>query len=435
MRRPISLGVLLALCLATGCASTIDVTGARRMLDAPTAAAEIRRDAVGTLPAVEGLRTLSGELRAIALRWQPVLAGPVSGYVIERAPAEDAEFGHIAVVGGAFVTTWVDRGPSGVGLEDGRTYHYRVRAVDRDGALGALHAPVAGATAPLPDRPRGVRAISQLPRRVALSWDPSPDPTVAGYRILRSPSALGEFLPVSLLEGRFTTTWVDEGLGDLRVFHYRVAAVNAAGGVGDASAPERAVTKPEPLPPDGVEAVAQALGRNRIAWRPNVEPDLAGYRVSRISDGETDEVAVLPREVTEFVDDGLGAGETVAYTVHAFDRDGLVSGAAGPFVVESVDYSLRAGVTAEGVVLSWDPGAQADLAETRILSVGRLSREELGRTLEARFLDENAPPGRRRYQLVGVRSDGSEAPASAPIDVQVPLPEQRIGSGEPRNGG
>ena len=409
---------------AAACASNLDVGSARRILDGPSAASvpEIRDGTPGSLPAVEGLRTFSGELRTVALRWQPVLAGPVSGYAIERAPAEDGAFLRIAIVGGALVTTWLDSGPSGQGLEDGQTYHYRVRAIDPDGALGATSAAVAGTTAPLPERPRGVRAVSQLPRRVAVSWDPSPDPSVTGYRVSRSPSALGEFRPVAELEGRFATSWVDEGLGDLRVFHYRVAALNAAGGVGDPSPPERAVTKPEPLPPDGVEAVPYMLGRNRISWRPNVEPDLAGYRVSRITEDGTEEVAELPADATEFVDDGLDAGQAVAYRVQAFDRDGLVSSAAGPFDVASIDYGVQAVITPDGVVLSWDPAAQADLAETRVIAVGSLSREQLGRTSEARFVDAAAAPGRHRYQLVGVRPDGSEAPPSALFEVQVPAP-------------
>jgi fibronectin type 3 domain-containing protein len=423
---PLLLAVVVA---CSGCAS---VPSPASLIEAPAReAAPIREDLVGDLPAIEGLSALSGELRAIPLRWQPVLAGPVSGYLVERAAKdaaasesiiEDTLFERVAVIGDAFTPRWVDRGESGTGLADGATYHYRVRAIADDGALGAIGSAVSGKTAALPDRPRGVRAISRLPRRVALSWDPSLDPTVAGYRIVRSPSALGEFRLIAELDGRFATSYIDEGLGDLRVFYYRVAAVNAAGGTGDPSPPERAVTKPEPLPADGVEVHALELGRNQVRWRANVEPDLAGYRITRDhADGRSEQFE-LPQDQTEFIDEGLAAGEEVSYTVHAFDRDALISGASGPFAVSSVAYGLAGTVTPEGVVLVWDPAAQSALLETRILSLTTFGSEELGRVAEARFVDRAPPVGSRRYQLIGVRPDGSQAPPSMRLELQIKEP-------------
>ncbi len=413
------------LVLSVGLASAGCVSGlpsAASLIETAPEAPPIREDLAGTLPAIEGLLALSGELRAIPLRWQPVLAGPVAGYLVERAASEDGEFERAAVIADGFVARWVDRGAGSSGLLDGETYHYRVRAIAEDGALGAHGKVVPGTTAALPERPRRVRAISGLPRRVALSWDPSTDPTVAGYRVLRSPSALGEFRLVAELPDRFATSWIDEGLGDLRVFYYRVSAINAAGGTGDPSPPERAVTKPEPLPPDGVEVEALELGRNRIVWRRNVEQDLAGYRVIRKHGDGRSLSTDLPPDQIEFVDEGLGAGEDVAYTMQAFDRDALVSGDSGPVVVSSVAYGLAGTVTRDGVILVWDPAAQSPLAETRVLLLGAFGDEELGRVKEARFVDHEAAPGPRRYQLVGLRPDGSEAPSSTRLELQVPPP-------------
>ena len=44
----------------------------------------------------------AGQLRAIALSWDPVLSGEVSGYVVERALAAEGPFERIGTVGGRF---------------------------------------------------------------------------------------------------------------------------------------------------------------------------------------------------------------------------------------------------------------------------------------------------------------------------------------------
>ena len=143
----------------------------------------------------------------------------------------------------------------------------------------------------------------------------------------RSPSLRGRYEPVARLQGRFASTWVDTGLAPLRVFYYRVAAVNAAGGEGVPTRARRGVTKPEPLPPASFRVVSQSPGSVALAWEPNLEPNLAGYRVSRRRVGEGPEalVAELPPGVTRVEDRLAAPDQSVIYRVVAYDRDGLVS--------------------------------------------------------------------------------------------------------------
>ncbi len=307
------------------------------------------------LPAPRGLRAVSGQLRAIPLKWDPLLTGDVSGYVIERTKKKGGRFRRIGAVPGRFETRYVDRGDDlapkkgskggRADLGDGALYCYRVRAFDSSGRIAAAPDPeVCATTARPPAAPSGLQAYSHQPREVALSWRPVPDPTVAGYRVYRNPARQGDYLLIARLDGRFSTTYVDRGLGALRVFYYRVASVNAAGGVGKKASEVRAVTKPEPLPPIGLRVEEQRLGSNRLAWDPNVEKDIAGYRLLRIreesSAGEI--VAVLEPGATSAEDREIGAGERLSYKLVAFDRDGLESEPSDPIEVESVDYGLRA---------------------------------------------------------------------------------------------
>jgi fibronectin type 3 domain-containing protein len=427
---------LLCLALGLGCAAALDVERARDVLarEKPPEAPVLSEAPPARIGAVEGLRTLSGELRAIPLRWDPLLAGDVGGYAVERATSVDGPYERIATVMGRFQTAYTDQGTdlgaklnareTAGDLGDGNTYYYRVRPFDSRGHLGAqVSPPLPGTTAARPTPPTGLRAYSQLPRQVALSWEPSPDPTVSGYVLSRSPSANGNFLPIATLKGRFATTWVDRGLGDLRVFYYRLSAVNGAGGASDPTPAARAVTKPEPLPPVAVHLAERALGRNVVAWERNVERDLAGYRVlRRRENGAQDElVAEVSAETFRVSDDAVGAGEKVAYTVLAFDRDGLESEPSDPVEGESVGYGLSADAQGSTVTLRWNEAVQAQLASVRVLVDGAFGDVELARVEAPGFVHRGVEPGSTlRYRLVGVRADGREAPPSPVLEVKVP---------------
>ncbi len=430
-----ALGLVLALA-GSGCTTLLDLERARNVL-APEGeplppVLEDRPHAA--LPAVEGLRAVSGQLRMVPLKWDPALDARVDGYVVERSLREDGGYQRIATVRGRFDTAFTDRGadlaakagsPRGTGdLGDGSTYYYQVRGYTAEGGVAAAASAVARAiTAAVPEEPRDLVAYSHLPRQVALTWTPVEDPTVAGYVVYRSPAARGEFLPVARLDGAYRTTWVDRALGALRVFYYRVAAVNAAGGVGAATPAARAVTKPEPLPPAGLRVAAQRLGNNELAWEPNVEPDVTGYRLFRERrDGEGPElVATLDAGTTRAEDATVGAGETITYRVTAFDADDLQSGPSDPVEVTGVDYALRAVARGDTVELHWDPSLHAHLQAMKVLREGTLGSEELGRVPSEGFVQRGVEPGQHlRYRVVGIRPDGSEAPPSAIVEVTVP---------------
>lgn len=392
---------------ATACAGLPSLPGLPSRSSATTAA---------PLAAPAALRAESGEWRQVPLVWQPVRSPLVTGYSVERA-GRAGDFERVAEVHGRYRTGWVDRDSS---LGDATAYRYRVRSVGPDGGVSEAVSPIAtAATAGPPPPPRGLEVISQLPRRVAVQWRPSADARVTGYVVERSPSAEGPFLVRARLSGRFRTTWVDDGLGDLRVFYYRVAARIDADLVGPPGRAAQAVTKAEPLPPLGLRVEDKQLGSNVLVWDRNVEEDVAGYRLLRTRQGSerAELVATLEPDVTRARDDAVGAGEEVSYQVVAFDDDGLSSRPSDPVVVRSESYALAAKSGANGIALSWNPRSHEGYEQARVYRIGWLRRRELAHVDGERFVDTDVEAGRRyRYAVVLERPDGSRAPASEPVE-------------------
>ncbi|HEY8121811.1 MAG TPA: hypothetical protein VII78_10875 [Myxococcota bacterium] len=418
----------LALACALGCATSLDLGDMRQKLAprGPEPAPELSDEPNSALTRVEGVAALDGELRAIPLRWDASREQEVAGYVVERSVSADGPFAYIATLADRFQTVYVDsgrdlapkrtRGVAGGGLAHGDTYYYRVRPFDRDGRIGAAAASVvSGTTAAKPAPPGGVQAYSHLPRRVALRWQPASDPSVTGYVVSRSPSPSGVYAELARIEGRHQTVYLDRELPDLGVFYYRVASMDAAGGIGDPSGAERAVTKGEPLPPTGLRVASQGIGTNTLTWEANVEPDLRGYRLLRERPGakEAERVAELPADATRATDSAVAPGERVTYRLIALDGDGLRSGPSDPAEVTGVAYDLQAEAAADGVHLRWSPSAQAGFRETRIFR----GRDEIGRSERATYLHAEGERG-DRYHLIGVRPDGSEAPESAVVEAK-----------------
>jgi fibronectin type 3 domain-containing protein len=411
--------------------------------EAPPEVSELAVDPAVDLQAPEGLRTASGELRMVPLKWEPLLVGDVSGYVVERASVRDGRFEQLARVPGRLTTVYLDKetvpeappvaaDPDGEPIpnedetsQDGITWFYRVRAYSSDGGLSSRASPLAVATtAPPPEAPEDLRAYSRQPRSVPLSWRASDDPDVVGYRVERSPTANGPFELLAEIDGRHQTIYVDSGLGDLRVFYYRVIAVNSAGGLGVAtSEPVRAVTKPEPLPPIGLRTVDQHLGANELAWDRNVEEDIVGYQLYRTLEGKDSPALIASPSADETTADdaAVEAGQRVSYTLVAIDRDGLESGPSNPIEVESESYGLSATVRTDGVHLEWNDRADEGFRGGHVLRTAVLQNKNLGFSVGNSFVDTEVRAGATySYTVVLEKTDQSLAPRSAPVEISIP---------------
>jgi hypothetical protein len=385
-------------------------------------------DPPADLPAPEAVRATSGQYREIPLRWNPVLIPGVAGYVVEGALSAAGPFRVLATLRDRGVLAWVDRGDLEEPLGDGVERFYRVRAFVHDGRLSSTASPVVTATsAPLPAPPDGLRAWSRQPRQVPLTWDPSRDPIVAGYTVERSPNPGGPFEVVAELDGRQSTDLLDTGLGDLRVLYYRVSSRNPGGERGAPSGVLRAVTKPAPLPPIALRVDGRRLGAIALAWEPNVETDLLGYRLHRWHKGSPPEtVTYVGANKTRAEDIRVATETAYDYTLIAVDLDGLESWPSSPVRAVGLGYEWHASVSSHEVRLSWNAHADEGFVRAHITRATAFGRERTFVTDTAELRDVDVTPGETyRYRIQLERGDGQKAPESQPISIDVP----RTGAG------
>lgn len=139
--------------------------------------------------AVAGLASEQLAVKRVDLQWQPNPESDIQKYQLFRGPAAGKVTDRIANLP-AKQTQYRD-----APLKDGRTYCYKLRAVDKDDLQGAFSHVVCSRTKPLPRKPQGLTAKYEN-RQIVLQWRPNPENDILRYRVFRhgflSWSLLGE---------------------------------------------------------------------------------------------------------------------------------------------------------------------------------------------------------------------------------------------------
>lgn len=170
----------------------------------------------------------------VQLFWQENQERDLAGYRVYRSELPDRGFSVVADLP-ATVTTFTD-----TGLRNGKTYYYRLSAVDTDhnesertavitvtlqqgGSGGGLYLP--------PSFPTGLDVQAQFDRLI-LVWKANPEPDLQEYRIYRAldtvnvPTWAEGSLPYAVVP-RQITTFIDSDVSADHLYFYRVTAVNS----------------------------------------------------------------------------------------------------------------------------------------------------------------------------------------------------------------
>ena len=246
----------------------------------------------------------------------------------EKVAYIDLEMPKDAVVNGRRVV-WAEETP---GLKVGRTYLYKVAAVNKDDYPGPESGTVKVAFLLPPEAPSGLTAKAGN-RTVSLAWAKVSTDTggntlddLAGYNVYRTQDEKewqeSPVNPAPVKEESYT----DPGLTNNVRYYYRVTALRgreapySEGGYSQ-TASAAPVKREAPAPPTGLSVVA-VPGAVMLSWNISPEPDIAGYKVYRREEGEAGFKALMetPSLNITYRDEAVASGKTYYYYVTAVDN-------------------------------------------------------------------------------------------------------------------
>jgi fibronectin type 3 domain-containing protein/TolB-like protein len=390
---------------------------------------------------VAGLTAESEWIRIVPLNWTASTDPGIVRYVILRAESDGGPFNEVESVRGPATTSFTDGGREPGKLKDGKTYHYRIRAVNEVGAISDDIPAVAATTRSPPPMVSGLKAEDARPREVPLSWNASSDEKVDRYVISRAEGANGSFSEIETLRDRNRTTWLDRGgvrnaadLGNLKdgtLYRYQITAIN----LGDTrSSPGQEVTvttKPAPRPPAGLSAGRGIARKIRLQWNSNTEPDIRKYIVEGRETGawRFHEIARVDSSgdmTVETTQEGLADGKTYEYHLKALDGDRLesewttpVQGATKP--APHPPTGMKVTWIDNQALLSWNAPPQPDIKQYRVWKKGvlGLGAAPLGNTDGTEFALHATNVGAKlNVQISSIDVDGLESQRSEPLEIR-----------------
>ncbi|MCX6357271.1 MAG: 6-bladed beta-propeller [Candidatus Aureabacteria bacterium] len=262
----------------------------------------------------QGVGAAGGKARSVPLTWNRNPENDIRKYALHAAEKENGPFRELTQVS--------DNSFTHTGLKDLTSYHYKVRAIDRDGLVSDFSTIASATTKPRPAAPQGLVAASGMVKSARLSWTANLEKDIVRYIVSRAPGGRGSLKDVG---SAAATSHLDAGLEDGAAYRYAVRACDADGLESDSSAPAEAKAKPRPVRPSGL-AAEKAAGKILMRWQANPEKDIAGYEVFRSTSwdlfggkkiGQADGIA--------FEDTGVKPGTNYTYWITAIDTAGLRS--------------------------------------------------------------------------------------------------------------
>ena len=276
-----------------------------------------------------GLTATASGTTAINLSWTaPGSTGGsvITGYKIEVSSNGGSSWTNLVANTCNTTTTYAH-----TGLAAGTTRHYRVSAINTNGAGTASNVDSATTGTTAPGAPTGLTATASGTTAINLSWS-APASTggsvITGYKIEVSADGTSGWTDQVADTSNTTTTYAHTGLaaGDTR--HYRVSAINT-NGAGTASNVDSATTGTSvPGAPTGLTAMASGTTAINLSWSAPASTGgsvITGYKIEVSADGTsgwTDQVADTSNTTTTYAHTGLAAGDTRHYRVSAINTNG-----------------------------------------------------------------------------------------------------------------
>ena len=273
-------------------------------------------------------------------------------YEIYRSTQQSTGF---TLLGTTTSTSYVNTGAA-----VGKTYYYKVRALNVDGAAGAYSSTVSGAAKAVAPAAPTVTMTYSDGGKPKLTWSAVSGAT--SYRVYRSESRGTGY---SLLGTTTSTSYVNTGAAVGKTYYYRVKAVNSAGTSAYSNIVSGTARTPAPAAPVLKGGTSSASGKPQLTWA--AVDGAAKYDVYRSNSADGTFSKVGSTDKTTYVNTGAVKGVTYFYKIRAVGASGA-SGFSNTVaihvagVVKAPAAVVLSGIKADaaGITVTWKTTANAD---------------------------------------------------------------------------
>jgi len=260
------------------------------------------------------LKAIVGLPNRVKIIWRPLEYPRVSAYIIERNDLNSMEWKKIATVKGRLSAEYID-----AGLKNNYLYRYRIRVETFDGLISKPSQIVEASTKPLPPMVENVRATHNLPKKILLTWDLSPQQDISYYKVYRTINPILFYsYYAKTKENRFEDLINSNG----KSYYYKVTAVDKDG-LESPRQPSAIMGSTLAIPlAVSITSIKQDGKSVMLTWQGN-DDRAVSYNIIKEYNGKT--VNLTGIKAFSYQDRDVIPGIEYKYSVVAIDKYGLTS--------------------------------------------------------------------------------------------------------------
>ncbi|MCG3669455.1 fibronectin type III domain-containing protein [Aliarcobacter butzleri] len=314
-----------------------------------------------TVPTVNysSIKSIS-DITSIGFEWQRVDDPRVVGYNFYRTDLQSGEktLKLIRAIESRYTTHYVDKE-----LEPKTKYAYQISSRLNDGSESVTTDAYVAETLPRIVPVNGAQAISNLPKKIKLLWQPHPDQRIQYYRVEKYNTTLNEWIHLATVNQRLSAEYLDTGLENNTTYQYRIKAFTFEDVESAPTKTLSAKTKPAPKSPTNVKASNNIPKKIFLTWSPSQNQDIIGYDIYRSSYSSFgfSKVTNVNSTTTEYTDSVDDDGRTYYYRIIAVDKDNLesadnITATKGMSLPKPIRPTITSAQIQGSVNLSWQAG-------------------------------------------------------------------------------
>ena len=271
---------------------------------------------INSLPVLQSvvwIKSIQNMPRTAKIIWRPHTNEKVKSYIIERKTLSENKWKKITTVKGRLNAEFID-----TKLKDDFVYKYRIKVVTFDEIVSSPSDIVEVITKSLPISIKNIKATTNLPRKIKVTWDKSTTEDFNRYYLYRAEKSDGSYKLIAKL---YNNIFIDSINEDAKEYFYRVSAVEKNGLESIHNKLSiQGITLMKPKTPTLLEARLIG-GKIHIEWR-NKDPRVKTFKVVRKTKTSwlkaiTDEFHGI--EGNKFIDADIGPNITYTYQVYGVD--------------------------------------------------------------------------------------------------------------------